>query len=148
MVVQRSTSSIGDILPLLCTTIISLERFILTENAAEFRDTLVTKIKMKFYEELNSTIYLTAVFLCKSKLAIWLKRLFAVKLMEKSEDAFCAAAKILYSQAKRANKQALNITNGSNDALVIELNCFKKKNWVFNRKCFIKKFNLFSFLVT
>jgi len=70
VVVQRSTSSIGDILPLLCTMIISLERFILTENAAQFRDNLLTNIKMKFTEELNSTIYLTSEFLCTSKLVI------------------------------------------------------------------------------
>ena len=83
---------------------------------------------MKFNEELNSTIYLTAAFLCTSKLAIWLSRSFALKLMEKSENAIFAAAKILYSPANRANKQASNITNGSNDALGIdvELNCFRK----------------------
>ena len=74
LIVQKTSSTIGEIVPLLNIMISKWQRAIVNGNYKVISENLIRTFKRKFDYELKSPIYLVACIFNTSKIGLWIKR--------------------------------------------------------------------------
>ena len=93
LIMQRTTSTIADVLPALKIMISKWSRMIVPTKYQDLCHNLILAFKHKFKHELNCPIYHVAALLNVSKLKAWQTRLDCVEMRRKAIDNLVVVAK-------------------------------------------------------
>ena len=85
--VQRSDSTISQLIPLLGIVLSELQSFALEHEDSEFRSDLMANIKFKFKEEIKMPIYYVAALLDVAYYKAWSRMVFADSLIKKAIES-------------------------------------------------------------
>ncbi|CAF1131770.1 unnamed protein product [Brachionus calyciflorus] len=119
LIMQKSKSTIADVLPTLIITISKWNRMELTGNYRKLADNLISAFKFKFRDEIKSSLYCVASLLNISKLKIWIKRPDCADIKKNGLDNLTKIAKIYLEkrQKKTLNSDDLNRTQTSTSTM-------------------------------
>ena len=123
LLVQKSKSSIGDVIPALLVTISKWEKMKLGGNLSLLVNYIIQEFKRKFDFELNSEIYNAAAILETSKLHHWHQRSFS---MPHLKIGFSALTNLAISMRHSRINDHIEPEEAVNDQTFDAFECFYK----------------------
>ena len=143
--IQRSDSTIADVIPMLLLTIHSfLERLDLEmeDDAKKFVENLIFHLKRKFQPELNSGVYYSAAILNVSKLSAWINRTFSSEYVKKSFKTLPNTVAMFMKREQNTTKDA----DKSRENLISSQNVISNKGSIY--KAYMKSASVENLTIT